>query len=62
MHNANRLQLDTGGGVERKRSVVNCKMPRIPARHMRIMVNARRERGVADETTPLVVPGQLHTD
>ena len=58
MHNSNRLQLeriDTGGGVERKRSVINCKMPRIPAGHMRIMVNPRpfllRERGVAGETT-----------
>ena len=56
MHNANRLQLeriDTGGGVQRKRSVTNCKMPRIPAGHMRIMVNPRpfpRERGVAGET------------
>ena len=24
--------------MERKRSVINCKMPRIPARHMRITV------------------------
>ena len=39
MHNGNRLQLesiDTGGGVEQKRSVINCNMPRIPAGHMRI--------------------------
>ena len=27
--------------MERKRSVINCKMPRIPAGHMRIMVNPR---------------------
>ena len=31
--NAN--SIDTGGGVERKRSVINCKMPRIPAGHLR---------------------------
>ena len=46
--------------MERKRSVTNCKMPRIPAGHMRIMVNPRpfpRERGVAGETKML--PGFL---
>ena len=47
--------MTSGGGVERKRSVVNCKMPCIPAGHMRIMVNPRppfllSERGVAGET------------
>ena len=27
--------------MDRNRSVINCKMPRIPAGHMRIMVNPR---------------------
>ena len=40
MHNANRLHRYRGG-VERKRSVINCKMPRIPAGHMRITDNPR---------------------